>query len=107
MNNVQFDEDTKDFLTDLEQAARSPEASDEWLAGFVRQYYGVPQYQKQIAATPRKLSFIEKAVITLAAGTAFGIMSLAYNPNSIPVALVATGLGFVFGFVAATLDRHK
>ena len=36
-------QDEQDFLIDLEKAAHSPDASDDWLAGFVRQYFGAQQ----------------------------------------------------------------
>ena len=79
ITQAERDQDQADFLVDLERAARSPDASDEWLAGFVRQYYGA-QPKPEAISEDVILKRLLNIIIVLGCGLAFLIFGMLAKP---------------------------
>ena len=108
ITQAERDQDQADFLVDLERAARSPDASDEWLAGFVRQYYGA-QPKPEAISEDVILKRLLNIIIVLGCGLAFLIFGMLAKPESPAFGIVMFGLGLLGGywFVAPTPEDNS
>ena len=101
LTQAERDQDQADFLVDLERAAHSPDASDEWLAGFVRQYFGAP-IKPEAVSEDVILTRLLNVIIVLSCGLVFLIFGMLAKPNSPAFGIVMLGLGLLSGYWLVT-----
>lgn len=104
-NKILIEPDTKDFLDDLERAAYSPDASDAWIAGFVRQYFiSHPSMETIMVPMNTGTRRATRVVTMLASTVAFALFSLSIWPQSTILLLVWSVIGAMIGYTAIRLD---